>query len=52
MPQKVGAIRIKLDANAATEESAVALHEDQYVSIKLQLELTGGITIDLKTLQN
>lgn len=48
----IGAIRIKLDANAATEESAVALHEDQYVSIKLQLELTGGITIDLKTLQN
>lgn len=48
---KIGAIGFALDADAATEEDAVALNDKQYVSVKLQLELTGGITFDLEALQ-
>lgn len=47
----IGAIGFALDADAATEEDVVALNDKQYVSVKLQLELTGGITFDLEALQ-
>lgn len=47
----IGAIGFALDADAATEEDVVALNDTQYVSVKLQLELTGGITFDLEALQ-
>lgn len=47
----VDAINVKLNASsAAVEESAVALNNNQYVGVKFQLELNGGITVDLDKL--
>lgn len=44
----VDAIAVDLWASSAANESAVALNNEQYVGVKLQLELAGGITVDLK----
>ena len=46
----VDAIFLELTATSAAEESAVPLNESQYIGVKLQLELDGGITIDFNQL--
>ena len=47
----VDAINVKLNASsAAVEESVVPLNNNQYVGVKFQLELKGGITVDLDKL--
>ena len=47
---EIDAIELSLAATSAAEESSVPLNNEQYVGIKLQIELAGGITIDLDKL--
>ena len=44
----VDAIAFVLEATSAVAEGSVALNTNQYLGVKLQMELKGGITIDLK----
>lgn len=44
----VDAIAFALEATSAVAEGSVALNTNQYLGVKLQMELKGGITIDLK----
>jgi hypothetical protein len=44
----VDAIVFALEATSAVAEGSVALNTNQYLGVKLQMELKGGITIDLK----
>lgn len=47
----VDAINVKLNASsAAVEGTSVPLNNNQYVGVKFQLELKGGITVDLDKL--
>ena len=47
----IDAIELSLAAtSAAAENSSVPLNNDQYIGVKLQIELVGGITIDLEKL--
>lgn len=47
----VDAINVKLNASsAAVEGTTVPLNNNQYVGVKFQLELKGGITVDLDKL--
>ena len=48
----VDAIQVDLTALSAAKDSSVALNNSQYVGIKLQLELSGGLTIDIEKLLN
>jgi hypothetical protein len=41
-------VELSLMASSATGETPVAVNENQWVSAKLQLELAGGITIDVE----
>lgn len=43
----IDAVRMQLVATSAAQETAVPLKESQYLGVKLQLELAGGITLDL-----
>ena len=47
----VDGLLLELVATSAADETSVALNKDQYIGVKLQLELAGGITIDLDKLQ-
>jgi hypothetical protein len=47
----VDGLQLELEATSAAGETSVALNKDQYIGVKLQLELAGGITIDLDKLQ-
>lgn len=47
----VDGLQLELEATSAAGETSVALNKDQYIGVKLQLELAGGLTIDLKKLQ-
>lgn len=47
----VDGLQFELSATSAANETSVALNEEQYIGVKLQLELAGGITIDLDKLQ-
>lgn len=47
---EVDVLQLELAATSAVEESAVPLKDDQYIGVKLQLELAGGITIDFNQL--
>lgn len=44
--ENVDALKFTLDATSAADGS-VALNENQYLSLKLQVEIAGGITVDL-----
>ena len=44
---EIDGVSMKLVATSAAEEDVVSLKDSQYLSVKLQLELDGGITIDL-----
>ena len=44
--ENVDALRFTLDATSAADGS-VSLNENQYLSLKLQVEIAGGITVDL-----
>jgi hypothetical protein len=46
----VDIIEFMLSATSAAEGGSVAINDSQYVSVMLQLELKGGITVDLDTL--
>lgn len=46
----VDAILLELAATSSAEDSAVPLNDSQYIGVKLQLELAGGITIDFSQL--
>ena len=46
----VDAVAFELEATSAAGESLVALNTDQYLGVKLQVELDGGITVDLDKL--
>lgn len=48
----VDAIQVDLAALSAAKDGSVALNNSQYVGIKLQLELSGGLTIDIEKLLN
>ena len=45
---EIDAVELSLMASSATGETPVAVNENQWVSAKLQLELAGGITIDVE----
>ena len=47
----VDGLQFELSATSAANEATVALNKNQYVGVKLQIELAGGITIDLDKLQ-
>ena len=42
----VDIVEFELVASSAAENGSVALNEDQYIEVKFQLELDGGITVD------
>ena len=44
----IDAVELSLMASSATGETPVTVNENQWVSAKLQLELAGGITIDVE----
>lgn len=46
----VDAIQIELTASSAADATSVPLNDNQYVGVKLQIELSGGITVDLDKL--
>lgn len=43
----VDGLRVELAASSAANETSVPLKEEQYLGVKLQLQLDGGITVDL-----
>lgn len=47
----VDGLQFELSATSAANEATVALNKNQYIGVKLQIELAGGITIDLDKLQ-
>jgi hypothetical protein len=47
----VDGLQLELEATSAAGETSVALNKDQYIGVKLQIELAGGLTIDLDKLQ-
>lgn len=50
---EVDGVRLELSASSAANDTAVPLNNNQYVGVKLQLELAGGVTVDLdKLMQN
>ena len=46
----IDAIQIELAATSAAGDTPVPLNDSQYIGVNLQLELAGGITIDLNQL--
>ena len=44
---EVDAIAFDLVATSAAINDAVALNTNQFIGVKLQLELAGGITVDI-----
>lgn len=48
----IASIGLRVDASSSAEEGVVALKEDQYISAVLQLEIDGGVTVDLSTIKN
>lgn len=47
----VDGLQFELVATSAANETSVALNKNQYIGVSLQIELAGGITIDLDKLQ-
>ena len=46
----VDAVAFELEATSAAGEQSVALSTEQYLGVKLQVELNGGITVDIDKL--
>ena len=46
----VDGVAFELEATSAAGENSVALSTEQYLGVKLQVELNGGITVDLEDL--
>lgn len=44
---KVDGVAVELTASSAAEDSSVPLKDEQYVGVRLHLELLGGITVNL-----
>lgn len=47
---EVDGVSLELTASSAANDTAVSLNNNQYVGVKLQLELAGGVTVDLDKL--
>ena len=40
-------VQLELSASSAANETSIPLNNDQYIGVKLQLEIVGGVTIDV-----
>jgi hypothetical protein len=43
----VDRVQLELSASSASNETSIPLNNDQYIGVKLQLEIVGGVTIDV-----
>ena len=48
----IASVGLKIAISSNAENGAVSLKEDQYISAVLQLEIDGGVTVDLSTIKN
>ncbi|MBO7282051.1 MAG: hypothetical protein J6U73_01445, partial [Alistipes sp.] len=48
----IASVGLKIAISSNAEKGAVSLKEDQYISAVLQLEIDGGVTVDLSTIKN
>ena len=48
----IASVGLKIAISSNAENGAVSLKDDQYISAVLQLEIDGGVTVDLSTIKN
>lgn len=48
----IASVGLKIAISSNAENGAVSLKKDQYISAVLQLEIDGGVTVDLSTIKN